>query len=123
MANLTPAVAKALDNVRRITLGRSVTLSVLDHAPIGEQGYVTVAPVKNGWNLSPGGIGESATLTICESRTITEEILSNPAAFDIGGKVYKIDADGDSDAVARPVGVNLRKWTYKVKASGEFHQD
>jgi hypothetical protein len=119
MAKLTPTIAKALDAARRVALGRSLTLAVLDHAPIGEQGYVTIAPVKGGWNLQKGGIGESHTLKIAESRDVTKEVLSRAVAFAISNEVYKIDDDG----VGPPVGDSLRIWEFKVKASGEFHED
>lgn len=122
MPNLTLIISKTLDAARKITLGTKATLAILDHAPIGEQGYVTVAQVKRGWNLTRGGIGESHTLQICESRDVTKEVLSGAVAFAVSNEVYKI-GDGDSDGVGPPVGDNLRKWEFKVKASGELHAD
>jgi hypothetical protein len=122
MPNLTLTISRVLDAGRKITLGTKATLAILDHAPLGEQGYVTVAQVKRGWNLTRGGIGETHTLQICESRDLTKEILAGAVAFALNNEVYKI-GDGDSDGVGLPVGDNLRKWEFKVKASGELHQD
>ncbi|MGA9773926.1 MAG: hypothetical protein WBV94_33150 [Blastocatellia bacterium] len=119
MANLTTSISKVLDSVRRATIGTKATLAILDFTDIGEQGYVTTAPVKRGWNLQRGGIGESHTLKIAESRDVTKEVLAGAVAFSISGEVYKIDDDG----VGPPVGDNLRIWEFKVKASGEMHQD
>ncbi|HEX8087663.1 MAG TPA: hypothetical protein VF762_02345 [Blastocatellia bacterium] len=118
MPNLTPTIAKALDAARRVTLGGRATLAVLDHAPVGERGYVTVAPVKRGWSLQAGGIGEAATLKVCESRDVTKEVLARAVAFAVSGEVYKID-EGN---VAAPIGDNLRVWIFKVKPSGEIHE-
>ncbi|MGA9773936.1 MAG: hypothetical protein WBV94_33200 [Blastocatellia bacterium] len=121
MANLTIPISKALDAARKATLGRSMTLAILDHTELGEQGYVTTALVKRGWNLQRGGIGESHTLKIAESRDVTKEVLAGAVAFSISGEVYRIDDDG----VGPPVGDNLRIWEFKVKAAatGELHQD
>jgi hypothetical protein len=119
MPNLTHTIAKALNAARRVTLGRSASLAVLDHAPIGERGYVTVTPVKTGWNLQAGGIAEAHTLKVCESSTVTKQVLSDAVAFSVSGEVYKIDDNN----LAAPVGDNLRVWTFKVKPSGETHQN
>lgn len=119
MANLTPGISRALDGARRIALGRKATLALLDLAPIGEEGYVTLAAVKRGWSLERGGIGDALTLAIAESRDVTKELLTSAVAFSISGEVYKID-DGQ---ISQPVGDTLRVWFFKVKPTGEQHSD
>lgn len=114
MAKLTRAIAKANDVNRKMFLGRRSTLFLLEHS---SDTYSTIAQVKKGWDFSAGSEDELPTLSITESRQITEQMIidSMTGAFAINGLVYKIEGTSFSS----PLGEAFREWKFQVKPTGQ----
>lgn len=114
MPNLTTPIGKGFDAKRRVLLGTTATLALLNHAP-GRGGYVKLKDVPDGWFLRRGGIGEPSQLEITETDEITTELLKKTVAFYAFGKVWKtVENNFES-----PLGETIRVWRFQVKPTGE----
>ncbi len=118
---LTRTLAQQLDTQRRLLIGRSAILALLNHDP--DKGYILDVSVLKGWTAGKASGDNAGTgdlkVKVAESTTITADKLRECAAFGLflpgmaAAKVCLISGRQE------PVGEMIRVWEFSVAPTGE----